>query len=116
MIAYTKRVEIWQTTNVADTYGGNTVSETLITSSWAAVKDLNANKAASLSALGVNDVLNTIEVTLRKRNDITYNSINQFLKYKGDKYVIQHITPKDKTVIVLATKQATESVTEIEPI
>jgi head-tail adaptor len=114
---FNKRVDIYQTSNVADGYGGNTVSELLITSSWANVKYLSTNKAASLNDLGINDALNTIEVILRKRNDITYNSINQFLKYDGDKYVIQHISKyEQKKVKILATKEATQSVTEITPI
>lgn len=85
-----KRVEFWQNTTVEDGYGGNTVSETLITKSWANVKTFKAgsSQTRNVQDLGITDPNNAITVTLRKRNDINYNSINQFIKYRGVKYVI----------------------------
>lgn len=117
---FRKRVEFWQTSEVSDGVGGYTVSETLITSSWANVSTMNEKANNSLSnELGVADRSNTIVIKLRKRNDITYNSINQFIKYRGLKYVIQsaptNIDFNDSYITILATRQQLSSVTELTP-
>ena len=57
---------------------------------------------------------------LRKRNDITYNSVNQYLKYRGFKYIIQNqpfnVGFKDEVIEILAVKEEIKTVTEIIPI
>lgn len=119
---YNKRIEIWQTAVVDDGYGGDTVSETLIASSWAKVSSAsnNARSIGRLTDLGITDPNNAIIVKLRHRNDLTYNAINQYLKYRGVKYIIQNdptnIDFKDVDIEIIAVKEATTSVTEIQPI
>ena len=113
-----KRIEIWQTSNVADGFGGNTVAETLITSSWAEIITLNdINRSTDI---GITSATNTIKVRLRKRNDITYNSVNQYLKYRGFKYIIKNqpfnVGFKDDVIEIIATKEDLKIVTEIAPI
>ena len=113
-----KRVEIWQTSNVADGFGGNTVSETLITSSWAEIITLNeVNRSTDI---GITSATNKIKVRLRKRNDIHYNNINQFLKYRGSKYIIKNqpvnVGFRDDAIEIVAVKEELKSVTEISPI
>jgi head-tail adaptor len=113
-----KRIEIWQTSNVADGFGGNTVAETLITSSWAEIITLNdINRSTDI---GITSATNTIKVRLRKRNDITYNSVNQYLKYRGFKYIIKNqpfnVGFRDDVIEIIATKEELKIVTEIAPI
>ena len=113
-----KRIEIWQTSNVSDGFGGNTIAETLITSSWAEIVTLNNTNRST--DIGVTSTTNAIKVRLRKRNDITYNSVNQYLKYRGFKYIIKNqpfnVGFKDDIIEILATKEELRSVTEIDPI
>lgn len=113
-----KRVEIWQTSNVADGFGGNTIAETLITSSWAEITTLNNTNRST--DIGITSATNTIKIKLRKRNDITYNSINQYIKYRGYKYIIQNqpfnVGFKDEVIEILAVKEELKTVTEIAPI
>ncbi|MCB0448416.1 MAG: phage head closure protein [Gelidibacter sp.] len=114
---YTKRIDFYQVTSVPDGYGGNTITEDLITSSWCNIS--TPKNTQRLVDVGVTDILNTIVITLRKRNDINYNAINQFIKYNGFKYVIQGVIDKDLRGIeieITATREQTDSVTEIEPI
>jgi len=119
---YTKVIEFWQVVEVADGYGGFTVSEELITRSWCHLQTINTNSrnTQALVDLGVNDPLNTIIVHLRYRNDITYNAINQFIKYRDEKYIIQNapanINLENTEVEIIAVKQSTASVTVISPI
>lgn len=113
-----KRIEIWQTSNVSDGFGGNTIAETLITSSWAEIITLNdINRSTHI---GITSATNTIKVRLRKRQDITYNSINQFLKYRGQKYDIKNqpfnIGFRDDIIEIVGVKEVLKSVPEIEPI
>tara|TARA_R110002072_G_scaffold5165_2_gene34339 strand:- start:2199 stop:2603 length:405 start_codon:yes stop_codon:yes gene_type:complete len=113
-----KRIEIWQTSNVSDGFGGNTVAETLIASSWAEIITLNNTNRST--DIGITSATNTIKVRLRKRNDITYNSVNQYLKYRGFKYIIQNqpfnVGFKDEVIEILAVKEEIKTVTEIIPI
>ena len=113
---YTKVIEFWQTQEVADTYGGYTISEQIITKSWCNIKTVSSSSKTSqtLTDLGINDPYNSIIISLRYRNDITYNAINQFIKYRGEKYVIQNaptnINLENTEVEIIAVKQSTESV------
>ena len=113
-----KRIEIWQTSNVSDGFGGNTVDETFIASSWAEIITLNNTNRST--DIGITSATNTIKVRLRKRNDITYNSVNQYLKYRGFKYIIQNqpfnVGFKDEVIEILAVKEEIKTVTEIIPI
>ena len=113
-----KRIEIWQTSNVSDGFGGNTVAETLITSSWAEIVTLNDTNRST--DIGITSATNTIKVMLRKRNDITYNNINQYLKYRGFKYIIKNqpfnIGFRDDIIEILAVKEEIKTVNEISPI
>ena len=110
-----KRIEIWQTSNVSDGFGGNTIAETLITSSWAEVITLNNTNRST--DIGITSATNTIKIKLRKRNDLTYNSINQFIKYRGCKYIIQNqpfnVGFKDEVIEILAVKEELKTVNEI---
>ena len=101
-----KRIEIWQTSNVSDGFGGNTVDETFIASSWAEIITLNNTNRST--DIGITSATNTIKVRLRKRKDLTYNSINQYIKYRGFKYIIQNqpfnVGFRDDVVEILAVK------------
>ena len=114
---YNRRVQIWQTNVVHDGYGGYKVTEALKKTSWANIETVgnNSRYVTRLSELGINDPLNTIIVRLRYRNDITYNAINQFIKYRGAKYIIQNapsnINFMDTEIEILATREQTTEVT-----
>ena len=114
-----KRVEIWQTSSVSDGFGGGgTNTETLITSSWAEIITLNDTNRST--DIGITSATNKIKVRLRKRNDIHYNNINQFLKYRGSKYIIKNqpvnVGFRDDVIEIVAVKEELKSVTEIAPI
>ena len=119
---YTKRIEIWQTSNVSDGDGGFTVSETHIANSWCNIKTASNNSRFSsrLTDLGVTDPTNAIIVQLRKRNDINYNAINQYLKYRGYRYIIQNaptnIDFNDTDIEIIATRESLTSVADVVPI
>lgn len=113
-----KRIEIWQTSNVSDGFGGNTVAETLIASSWAEIITLNNTNRST--DIGITSATNTIKVRLRKRKDLTYNSVNQYLKYRGFKYIIQNqpfnVGFRDDVIEILAVKEELKTANEIAPI
>jgi SPP1 family predicted phage head-tail adaptor len=113
-----KRIEIWQTSNVSDGFGGNTVAETLIARSWAEIITLNDTNRST--DIGITSATNTIKIKLRKRNDLTYNSINQFIKYRGAKYIIKNqpfnVDFRDDTIEIIAVKEELKTVNDISPI
>ena len=110
---YTKRIAFYQTVAVADTYGGSTVSETLVATSWANVQ--TNNSVQRLTDLGITDPVNTIVINTRHRNDIDYNAVNQYILYRGVKYIIQNapvnIDFHDVDIEIIATRDMINSVT-----
>lgn len=83
---FRKRIEIWETTPVSDTFGGNTVSEAQIGTSWADIRTRDNESDNTEFGVTSNDLV--VEITLRKRSDLTYNPKNQFIKYNGDRYTM----------------------------
>ena len=85
---FNKRVEIWGTNTVFDGFSGNTVEETLLSSSWANIETVKPNRGDLNTNIGILDASNSIIVTLRKRNDLNYDMTTMFVKYRGEKYII----------------------------
>lgn len=120
---FNKRIEIWQISSVSDGFSGNdAANDILITSSWAHIKTMGVNSkyANRNTSLGTTSTTNGIVIQLRKRNDITYNSINQYIKYNSVKYVIQNEPLEvdfEKNIIeIVAVREQLESVSEMTPI
>lgn len=116
---YNKRVEIWQTTPKSNGYTVNGgTEETLITSSWCEL--ITLDRINRNTDLGLIDTTNTVIFKLRKRNDIDYNSINQFFKYRGLKYIIQgspiNIGFEDREIQITLVRETSKSVNNIQPI
>ena len=104
---YTKRIQFYQTTNVADTYGGFTVSEALVATSWCNIKTVSNGQR--LTDLGISDPSNSIILQLRQRNDIDYSALDMYVKYRGVKYIIQNAPTNtdfnDTEIEIVATRE-----------
>ena len=104
-----KRVEIWTTTAVPDTFGGYTVSEALTSSSWAKIETVKASRGDLQTDSGILDASNSIVITLRKRKDLSYNMATMFVKYRSEKYIINsfptNIDFEDSTIKIICTKE-----------
>ena len=114
---YTKIVEFWQVTDTPDGYGGDLVSEEKIAKSWCNVK--TPKNTQRLTDIGITDVKDAIVIQLRHRNDISYNSINQFIKYNGVKYIIRsviNVDLNDVDIEIIATREQTKDIEVISPI
>jgi SPP1 family predicted phage head-tail adaptor len=107
---FNKRVEIWGTSNVSDGFSGYTVEETLLTTSWAKIDTVKPNRGDLTTDIGILDASNSIIVTLRKREDITYDMQTQFIKYRGEKYIINsypaNIDFKDNLIKIVCVKES----------
>lgn len=82
---YTKKIQLWNTAPVSDTFGGNTVAEFLVTSLWAELSTLNKFKYRNLD-FGDIDMANSVAVTIRYRSDLNIDYKNMFIVYNGYKY------------------------------
>ena len=115
---YTKKIEVWQTTKVVDGFGGNGITTELITSTWCEI--ITLDKLYRDTDFGVTDTANTIVIRLRKRNDLTYNSLNQFFKYRGEKYLFQgtpiNVGFEDREIQITLTRESVRGVNDISPI
>jgi len=119
---FKKRIQVWQTLRVENGFGGNTLNTQLITSTWADIRSLSSNQRFSdkTSNFGISNTQLAIIVTVRQRNDLTYNSINQFVKYAGQEYTISSF-PEDKNfdhnyITFIAVKEDTKVVSVSEAI
>lgn len=86
--ALNKRVEIYSASSVSNGFGGNAVEETLIGSSWAKVTTLKPG-FAQLS-YGLQEGQRSVEITMRKRDDLTLTEGIHFIKYRSKKYTIAY--------------------------
>jgi len=85
---FNKRIDIYETTSIFDGISGYTSSTSLIGSSWAKISTFNVGKNTNSTEFGLLDVNDSLIITVRKRNDITYNSDSQHIIYRGVKYII----------------------------
>jgi hypothetical protein len=119
---FTKRVEIWQTSNVADGFGGNEVVDEKIAVSWSKVETMGATGRFSnrTTDMGITDTNQGVLFTLRKRNDLDYNSINQYLIYRGVKYIINsfpdNVDFNDAYIEIVAVREVQKTVNESIPV
>ena len=90
---YTRKIAIHKTTNVSDGYGGNTVSDVLIGSYWAEVKQ---NSAFRDNSIGKSDIKNNYSFKIRANENLTLDIDNLSIVYRGNKYVVNDIRYDDE--------------------
>jgi len=83
--AFTKRVSFYKISEVPDGFGGSTTTTVLLLTTWA---NIMTKEGKSVIDLGMDYTTGVIQITMRKRNDITINSSIDYLMYRGDKYNI----------------------------
>ena len=115
---YNKQIEFWQTTKVSDGFSGNVVTTELVAKSFC--KIITNTNIYNDKQFGLSETTNRIVIQLRKRNDITYNSKNQFVKYRGDNYIISsepvNVGFEDREIQITLTKESPLSYSNIAPI
>ena len=70
--------------------------------------------------LGITETNQGVLFTLRKRNDLAYNSINQYILYRGTKYIINsfpdNVNFNDSYIEISASRETQKIVNDISPI
>jgi head-tail adaptor len=84
---YTRLVDFYRTNNVADGFGGNTVSESLIGSYWSEVKN---ERSFNDTAQGTDVIKNTYVFQIRVNNFIEPHLNNLSIIYNGQKYIVNN--------------------------
>lgn len=90
---YTRKIAIYKTTNVSDGYGGNTVTDVLIGSYWAEVKQ---NSSFKDNSIGKSDIKNNYSFKIRANSALTPDIDNLSIIYKGSKYVVNDLRYDDE--------------------
>jgi len=90
---YTRKIAIYKTTTIEDGYGGNTVSDVLIGSYWAEVKQ---NSAFRDNSIGKSDIKNNYSFKIRANDNLTPDIDNLSIVYRGNKYVVNDIRYDDE--------------------
>ena len=84
---YTRLVDFYKTDNVADGFGGNTVSESLIGSYWSEVKNA---RSFNDTAQGTDVIKNTYVFQIRVNDFIEPHLNNLSIIYNGQKYIVNN--------------------------
>lgn len=90
---YTRKIKIYKTTTVPDGYGGNTITDVLIGSFWAEVKQ---NSAFKDNTLGKSDIKNTYSFKIRANSVLTPDLDNLKIEYRSAFYVVNDIRYDDE--------------------
>ena len=90
---YTRKIAIYKTINAEDGFGGNTVSDVLIGSYWAEVKQ---NSAFKDNSIGRADIKNNYSFKIRANSTLTPDINNLSIIFKGSKYVVNDIRYDDE--------------------
>lgn len=90
---YTRKIQIYKATTVSDGYGGNTVTDVLIGSFWAEVKQ---NTAFRDNSIGKSDIKNNYSFKIRANSNITIEMDNLSIIYRDKKYVVNDLRYDDE--------------------
>jgi len=81
-----KRVSIYESTTVSDTFGGNTVTFKRIAERWCNIEDVKANSFQNIA--GITDFTNVFKFTFRYDEELIINPKRHKLEHKGLDYEI----------------------------
>lgn len=90
---YSRKVNIYKTSSVADGFGGNTVTDVLIGSFWAEVKQSSSFKD---NTIGKADIKTSYSFKIRSNPDLTPDIDNLKIEYRGVFYVVNNIQYNDE--------------------
>lgn len=90
---YSRKIQIYKSTTVADGFGGNTVADVLIGSFWSEVKQ---NSAFKDNSIGKADIKNNYSFKIRANSTLTPDIDNLSIVYRGNKYVVNDIRYDDE--------------------
>jgi hypothetical protein len=84
---FTKLIELWETENVPDGFGGYTVSESKRADIWANLQTMNKGRYSNKD-FGDIDFANSVMVTTRDNPNIVIDYKTNFIKYRGENYFL----------------------------
>ena len=90
---YTRKIAIYKTTGAPDGFGGNTVSDVLIGSYWAEVKQ---NSAFKDNSIGNSQIKNNFTFKIRTNANLENDIDNLSIIYNGKKYVVNDFRYDDE--------------------
>jgi hypothetical protein len=82
----TKMVEIWVSAIAPDGFGGNLVTNTLLTTRWCKIEDLGSNSYQTEA--GITDFTDSQKFTFRYDSSLIINPKTHTFKYGGLEYSI----------------------------
>lgn len=82
---YNKKIELWQTSKVFDSYSNYATTPELIDRVWCRL--VTKNNAYKVDEFGKTSTTNEIVIELRKRSDFDYLSKNLYFVYQGHNYI-----------------------------
>lgn len=90
--SYTTKIEIWQTVETSDGFGGYISTDTMQKKVWAGVRTSGAG--FKFQQFGLNDFKNPVIFSIRGKNNIDFTE-KTFVIYKGHRYEVKGFEDKD---------------------
>lgn len=90
---YTRKIEIFKTTDTPDGYGGNIATTVSLGSFWSEVKQ---NSAFRDNSIGKSDIKNNWSFNIRANPVLIPDIDNLSIIYNGNKYVVNDIRYNDE--------------------
>jgi len=90
---YTRKIEIFTTTEIDDGYGGSIASDVSLGSFWAEAKQ---NSAYRDNSIGMADIKNNWSFNVRANSVLMDNKDNLTILYHGEKRVVNDIRYNDE--------------------
>jgi head-tail adaptor len=111
--AFNKRIDIYELLAVADGYGGTTFTNQIVLSTWAKIDTFKSgSKDNTDTDFGTLSTESGVIITIRNRKDLRLNSTNNFILYRGNKYIIStnptNVQFKDNIVQFIGVREQIE--------
>lgn len=84
---YTDKIDVWESKQVADGFGGTITEEVLLFDKWAQVRTQGAGR--KFQDFGLNEFQNPVIFRVRKGNDVIKEKM--FIVYQGNKFIVKGI-------------------------
>jgi SPP1 family predicted phage head-tail adaptor len=90
---YNRKIKIYRTVTTDDGFGGNTITQVLIGTFWAEIKQ---NSAFRDTAIGMSNIKDNWSFNIRSNPTVTADMDNLTIEYKGVKRVVNDIRYNDE--------------------
>ena len=88
-----RRISFWVTGEITDGFSGVKTTESILLNAWAMIEEIKEPKR--YLDMGFGDLENSCTMIVRRRPGFDFNADNIFVKFKGNRWTVQHVMDID---------------------